>query len=186
MHLLSTSPFVEILARTGNKVKPIRENETEKHSSLAGVRNTYQTQTYHSPRDPLREGKLFQPLVKKRPLYIQNTNVRYSDMHKRDMYEITDPYEYSKHRVNHIQSCNIYVHFMRKEIIRTVQITRWIYAMQDLRNLSNGPNLRIGWVWSNDRSNLSMIERIEFTDWMSMIERIIRELFIFNLLMQQT
>ena len=96
---------VEILARTGNKVKSIRENETGKHSSLAGVRNMYRTRTNHSPRDPLREGKHFQPLVKKRPLYndhIQNTNVRYSDMHKRGMYGITDPYEYSKYRVNHI------------------------------------------------------------------------------------
>jgi len=60
---------VEILARTGNKVKSIRENETGKHTSLAGVRDMYRTRTNHSPRDPLREGKHFQPLVKKRPLY---------------------------------------------------------------------------------------------------------------------
>uniref|UniRef100_A0A6V0D7V9 Uncharacterized protein n=1 Tax=Pseudo-nitzschia australis TaxID=44445 RepID=A0A6V0D7V9_9STRA len=84
---------VEILARTGNKVKSIRENETGKHSSLAGVRNMYRTRTNHSPRVPLREGKRFQPLVKKQPLYnsnIQNTNVQSSGMHKRGMYEITD------------------------------------------------------------------------------------------------
>ena len=93
---------VEILARTGNKVKSIRENETGKHSSLAGVRNMYRTRTNHSPCVSLREGKRYQPLVKKQPLYIQNTNVRYTDMHKRGMYKITDPYEYSKQQVNHI------------------------------------------------------------------------------------
>jgi len=96
---------VEILARTGNNVKPIRENETGKHSSLAGVRNMYRTQTNHSPRNSLREQKHFRPLVKKQPLYnshIQNTNVRSSGMHKRSMHKITDSSEYSKHRVNHI------------------------------------------------------------------------------------
>jgi len=98
---------VEILARTGNKVKSIRENETGKHSSLAGVRNMYRTRTNHSPRDPLREGKHFPPLVKTRPLYnshIQNTNVRYTDMHKRGMHKISDSSEYSLQRVNHIQA----------------------------------------------------------------------------------
>jgi len=95
---------VEILARTGNKVKPIRENETGKHSSLAGVRNMYRTRTNHSPRVPLREGKRFQPLVKKQPLYIQNTNVRYTGMHKRGMHNITDSSEYSLQGVNHIQA----------------------------------------------------------------------------------
>ena len=53
------------------------------------------------------------------------------------------------------ESCNIYVHFMRKKLY--VQITRWLYAMQNLRNFTD---------W------LSMIERIKFTDRMSMIERI--------------
>ena len=96
---------VEILARTGNKVKSIRENETGKHSSLAGVRDMYRTRTNHSPRNLLRERKHFQPLVKKQPLYnsnIQNTNGWSSGMHKRGMYKITDPYEYSKQHVNHI------------------------------------------------------------------------------------
>ena len=103
--LLQHFVTVEILARTGNKVKSIRENETGKHSSLAGVRNMYRTRANHSPRDSLIEEKRFQPLVKKRPLYndnIQNTNVQSSGMHKRGMYKITDPYEYSKQRVNHI------------------------------------------------------------------------------------
>ena len=100
-----SSSTVEILARTGNKVKSIRENETGKHTSLASVRNMYRTRTNHSPRDLLREGKHFQPLVKKQPLYnsnIQNTNVRSSGMHKKSMFKITDPSEYSTKSVNHI------------------------------------------------------------------------------------
>ena len=101
----SRATNVEILARTGNNVKPIRENETGKHSSLAGVWNMYRTRTNHSPRNFLREDKRFQPLVKKRPLYnnhIQNTNVQYTGMHKRGMHKITVSSEYSKIHTNHI------------------------------------------------------------------------------------
>ena len=100
----SANPSVEILARTGNKVKPTRENETCNHSSLAGVQSMYRTQTNHPLRARIREGKYFLPLVKKRPLYnnIQNTNVQSSGMHKKSMHKITDPYEYSTNSVNHI------------------------------------------------------------------------------------
>jgi len=97
--------LVEILARTGNKVKPTRENEASNHSSLTGVRNMYRTRTNHSPCAQPREEKRFLLLVKKQPLYnsnIQNTNVRSSGMHKKSMFKITDPSEYSTKSVNHI------------------------------------------------------------------------------------
>ena len=95
---------VEILARTGNKIKPTRENETGKHSSLAGVRTMYRTRTNHPPRARIRERNHFLPLVKKQPLYnnIQNTNVRSSGIQKKSMHNITDSSEYSKQHVNHI------------------------------------------------------------------------------------
>ena len=93
------------MARTGNKVKPTRENETSNHSSLAGVRNMYRTRANHPLRARVREGNHFLPLVKKQPLYnsnIQNTNVQSSGMHKTSMFKITDPYEYSMKPVNRI------------------------------------------------------------------------------------
>ena len=91
--IIESERLVEILARTGNKVKPTRENETSNHSSLAGVRNMYRTRTNHPLRARVREVNQFLPLVKKQMLYnsIQNTNVRSSGIHKKSMFKITDP-----------------------------------------------------------------------------------------------
>jgi len=97
--------YVEILARTSNKVKPTNENETSNHTSLASVRNAYRTRATKPLRAAVREIKQSRPLAKKQPLYIQNiqnANVQSSDMHKTSMFKITDPHEYSKNPVNHI------------------------------------------------------------------------------------
>jgi len=101
---------VEILARTGNKVKPTHDNETGRHTSLAGVRDMYRTRATQPICAGVRETKQFLPLPKKQPLYIQNTNVQSSGMHKSSMckitnkmtHTITDSHKYAKKPVNHI------------------------------------------------------------------------------------
>jgi len=96
--------YVEILARTSNKVKPTNENETSNHTSLAGVRNMYRTQATQPICAGVRETKQFLLLAKKQPLYIQNTDVQSSGMHNTRMFKITDSSKYSKSSVNHIPS----------------------------------------------------------------------------------